>query len=102
LGEGNYTILVRKGDIPFRLSPYLLEFEQKNVTLTANLKKELVFQYPETILDPLSGIAYLSIGYIFIIGYFTKMKPDLSKSKNKFESIQKGVLRIREFFKKYR
>ena len=76
LGESNYTILVRKGDVPFRFSPYLLEFEQKNVTLTANATNELVFSFPETKLNPLSGLVYLMIGYIFIIGYFAKVKLD--------------------------
>lgn len=77
--------------MPFRLSPYLLEFEQKNVTLTASLTKELVFSFPETKLDPLSEMVYLMIGYAFIIGYFVKVKPDLRKSKNTLETIKKGL-----------
>lgn len=101
LGEGNYTILVRKGDLPFRLSPYLLEFEQKNITLIANLTKELVFSFPETKLDTLSGMVYLMIGYAFIIGYFVKVKPDLRKSKNTLETIRKALQGIKEHFKRH-
>lgn len=101
LGEGNYTILVRKGDLPFRLSPYLHEFEQKNVTLTANSTKELIFSFPETKLDALSGMVYLMIVYAFIIGYFVKVKPDLRKSKNTLEPLQKALQKIKENFRRH-
>jgi hypothetical protein len=73
LGENNYTILARKVDLPFKFSPYLLEFEQKNITLTANSTRELAFSFPKTGLEPLRSMAYLMAGYIFIIGCFVKM-----------------------------
>jgi hypothetical protein len=94
LGENNYTILARKGDLPFRFSPYLLEFGQKNVTLTADSNKELVFSLPETKIDPLREMAYLLMGYIFIIGYFALAKPDFRVSKNIIDLLLKALQRF--------
>jgi hypothetical protein len=101
LGENNYTILVRKGDLPFRFSPYLLEFEQKNVTLKANSKKELVFLLPETKIDPLKEMFYLLLGYIFVIGYFALAKPDFGFSKDIINPLAKALLRFPEAFNRY-
>lgn len=100
LGENNYTILVRKEDLPFRFSPYLLEFEQKNVTLTANSTKELVLSFPETRLDPIRGMIYFMAGYIFIICYFAKVKPDF-KIKNITDSFLKALRKVSRIFNMY-
>lgn len=104
LGESNYTILVRKGDLPFRFSPYLLEFEKKNVTLRANATEELVFSLPETKLDPIRVMIYFMVGYLFIIGYFAKVKPDFRvyNGKNIKDLFLKALHRVRGNFNRYR
>jgi len=102
LGESNYTILVKKGDLPFRFSPYLLEFEQKNITLMANSNKDLVFLLPETKLDPLKEMSYLLVGYILIIGYLTFVKPDFRVSKNITNPILKALLKFSRYLNRSR
>lgn len=97
LGENNYTILARKGDSPFKFSPFLLEFERKNITLAANSTKELAFSFPETGTDPLRIMTYLLAGYIFIIIYFAKMSPE-SRIKNVKDLLLK---RRRRFTKRF-
>lgn len=102
LGENNYTIFVRKADLPFKFSPYLLEFEQKNVTLSASSNKELVFSLPEARINPIREIVYLLTGYVLIICYFALAKPDFRVSKNIMNPLLKALLRFSGNFNKYR